>query len=152
MYGNLLFLLRYEIWALLEGWKPLTWCVTLPHRSGVYRVATQPHFRGSRGVKCLCSKINYRPNITALRLEQSIETANGHGTGTDFLLGQRSGAGGVVVCRSAAMNVGLSRDGKHSFISDLALDHKRMCLGYVFNLRSWRIFLAALRRPLLWVL
>jgi len=77
----------------------------------------------------LCPKINYRPNITALRVEQSNETANGHGTGTDILLGQRrteySGAGGVV-CRPAAMNVGLSRDGKYSFISDL-VRHRKEC-------------------------
>lgn len=86
-------------------------------------------------MKYLCPKINYRPNITALRVEQANETANGHGTGTDFLLGQRrteySGAGGAV-SRAAAMNVGLSRDGKYSFISDLVRHHKEcasaMCL------------------------
>jgi len=97
--------------------------------------ATHPHFRRSRGVKYLCPKINYRPNITALRVEQSNETGSGHGTGTDFLLGQRrteySGAGGVVG-RSTAMNVGLSRDGKYSFITDLVRHHKEcasdMCL------------------------
>lgn len=87
------------------------------------------------GAKYLCPKINYRPNVTALRLEQSNETATGHGTGTNILSGQGrteySGAG-VAVGRSTAMNVGLSRDGKYSFITDLVRHHKEcasdMCL------------------------
>jgi hypothetical protein len=58
----------------------------VPDKSGVYRVR-RPHFKGSREVKYLCLKINYRPNIVALRVEQSRDTlvcASGHCTGTFF--------------------------------------------------------------------